>query len=164
MTMRQKILDVSERLQFEVEENTETVIERAEGLEKDLQEARKAFADKNAKLKGYKAADDAKLQNADYQGQYDCVATIKPKVQQKLSVYFFEGWTVALDELQVESSSSLKVENNIPIPEELVIIPNPKIQGIINDESPIREVDRATTSAALSSTEEPPHVQLLLLF
>lgn len=65
---------------------------------------------------------------------------------------------MALDELQVESSSSLRVENNIPIPEELVIIPNPKIQGIINDESPIREVDRATTSTALSSIEEPPHV------
>ena len=80
MTMRQKILDVSERLQSEVEENTKTIIERAKGLEKDLQEARKAFANKNAKLKGYKAADDAKLQNADYQGQYDCVATMKPKV------------------------------------------------------------------------------------
>ena len=67
--------------------------------------------------------------------------------------------------MQVKASSSLKVESNIPILEELVIIPNPEIQAIINDESPVCEVEGAgpvasleggTISAALSSTEEPP--------
>nr|POE96250.1 hypothetical protein CFP56_59533 [Quercus suber] len=55
-----------ERLQSEVEENTKTIMERLEALEKELQEARKALADKDAKLKGYKVADDAKLQDAYY--------------------------------------------------------------------------------------------------
>lgn len=50
--------------------------------------------------------------------------------------------------------------------EELIIIPNPKIQAIINDEYPVREVERdgpvarlggkVTSSAAMSTTEEPP--------
>lgn len=89
-------------------------------------------------------------------------------VQQKLSVYFSKGWTAALDKLQVEASSSLKVENNIPILEELFIIPNPEIQAIINDESPVCVVDGfgpaasleggATTFVTLSLTEETPHV------
>lgn len=70
--------------------------------------------------------------------------------------------------MQVESSSSLRQESNIPIPQELVIIPNPEIQTIINDESPICEVGgtslvaglrgEVTSSAAVSTIEEPPHV------
>ena len=65
------------------------------------------------------------------------------------------------------ASFSLSVESNILIPEELVIITNPKIQAIINDESPALKVEGAgpaasleggTISAALSSTEEPPCV------
>ena len=70
-----------------------------------------------------------------------------------------------MDNLEVEATSSLRQERNIPIPEELVIIPNLEIQAIINDESFAREVEGArpttsprggTISAALSSTEEPP--------
>ena len=69
-----------ESLQSEVEENTKTIMERVEILEKELEEARKALANKDAELKSYEAVDDAKIQDAYYQGQYDCIATVKPKV------------------------------------------------------------------------------------
>ena len=157
----------SERLQSEAEENTKTIMERAETLEKELEEAKKMLVDKDVELKGFEAADDAKLQEAYYQGQYDCIATVKLEVQQKLSTYFSKGWTITLDKLQIEVSSSPRVESNIPIPEELVIIPNPEIQAIINDESLAREVEGAgpaaslgggTISAVLSSTKESSRV------
>lgn len=87
-------------------------------------------------------------------------------VQQKHLVCFSRGWTATLDKLQVKATSSLRLENNIPIPEKLVIIPNPEIQAIINDKSPVWEVDRVgpattvgweeTIYVALSSAEEPP--------
>ena len=87
-------------------------------------------------------------------------------VQQNLRVYFSKGWFAALDKMQVESSSSLRQESNITIPEELIIIPNPEIQAIINDESPVRVVKGAgpitgsggvvTNSAAAPTTEELP--------
>ena len=54
-----KILDFmnkvseSERLQSEAEENTKTIMERAETLEKELEEAKKMLADKDVELKGY---------------------------------------------------------------------------------------------------------------
>lgn len=70
----------SERLRFEAEENTKSIMERAEALEKKLQEARKALADKDAELNGYVATNDARIQEAYYQGQYVCIATMKPKV------------------------------------------------------------------------------------
>ena len=92
---------------------------------------------------------------------------MKPKVQQNLQVYFSKGWVTALDKLQVEASSPLRLESNIPIPQELVIIPNPEIQAIINDESLVRKVGgtgpvavskgEVTNSIAVSTTEEPPH-------
>jgi len=93
---------------------------------------------------------------------------MKPEIQQNLQVYFSKGWVTALDKLQVEASFSLSLESSMPIPVELIILPNPKIQAIMNDESPIREVEGArptaalggemTSSAPVSSTEEPPHV------
>lgn len=56
----------------------------------------------------------------------------------------------------------------MPILEELIIIPNPEIQAIINDESPFREVEgvgstaafggEVTISTTVSSTEGLPHV------
>ena len=71
----------------------------------------------------------------------------------------------------MEAASSLRQEHNVPIPAELVIIPNPEIQAIINDESPVQGFEGAgpttalggeeTTSAALSSTEEPSYVNFL---
>nr|POE84955.1 hypothetical protein CFP56_75806 [Quercus suber] len=110
-------------------------------------------------------ADDAKIQEAYYQGQYDCTTTVKPEVQQNFQVYFTKGWIVVLDKLEVEAASSLRQERNVPILTKLVIIPNPEIQAIINDKSPIKKVERAgptttcggeaTTYAALSSTKEP---------
>lgn len=51
----------SKRLRSKAKENTKTIMKRAEALEKELQEARKALVDKDAKLKGYEAADDAKI-------------------------------------------------------------------------------------------------------
>ena len=69
-----KILDFmnkvseSERLQSEAEENTKTIMERAETLEKELEEAKKMLAEKDVELKGYEAANDTKLQEAYYQG------------------------------------------------------------------------------------------------
>ena len=114
------------------------------------------------------AANEVRIQEAYYQGQYDYIATMKPEVQQNLQVYFSNGWISALDKMQVEASSSLRLESNIPTPAELVIIPNPEIQAIINDKSPIREVDgpetatvlggEATISTTLSSTEEPSRI------
>ena len=114
------------------------------------------------------AADEPRIQEAYYQGQYDCIATMKPEIQQNLQVYFDKGWIAALDKMQVEASSSLRLESSIPTPAELLIIPNPEIQAIINDESLVREVDglgtatvlggEATISSALSSTEEPSRV------
>lgn len=152
----------AEELCNDNEDLLKTMMERAETIEKELQEAKKALTGKDAKLKGYEAVDEAKLQDAYYQGQYDCITTVKPKVQQKLLAYYSKGWTVALDKLQVEASSSFRVENNITIPEELVIIPNPEILAIINDESLVLNVEGArlaasfeggTISASLSSTD-----------
>lgn len=72
---------------------------------------------------------------------------------------------MALDKMQVEASSSMGQANNIPIPEVLIIVSNLKIQGIINDESPVPEVGGAgpvavsggevTSSAVVSIIEEP---------
>nr|POE91821.1 hypothetical protein CFP56_65366 [Quercus suber] len=72
-------------------------------------------------------------------------------------------WTIALDKLEMEVASSLRQEHNVPIPAELVIIPNVDIQAIINDESPAQGVEGAgptvtlggeeITFVALSSTE-----------
>ena len=62
-----KILDVmnkvleSERLRFKAEENTKSVMEKVEVLEKELQEARTALARKDAELKIFVATDDAKI-------------------------------------------------------------------------------------------------------
>lgn len=62
-----KILDVmnkvleSERLRFKAEENTKSVMEKVEVLEKELQEARTALAGKDAELKFFVATDDAKI-------------------------------------------------------------------------------------------------------
>ena len=89
-------------------------------------------------------------------------------MQQNLQVYFTKGWTATLDKLEVEGASPLWQKCNVPIPGELVIIPNPEIQAIIIDESPTREVERTgpiatsrgeiTCSAAVSSTNKPPQV------
>lgn len=158
----------SKRLRFEAEENTKAITERVEALEKELQEAKTALAGKDAELKSYVAADDAKIQKAYYQGQYDYITTVKPEVQQNLQVYFTKGCTATLDKLEVEGASPLRKKCNVPIPKELVIIPNLEIQAIIIDESPIREVERTgpittsrgeiTSFAAVSSTDKPPQV------
>lgn len=63
-----KKVSESEWLRSEAEENTKTILERAEALEKEPQQSRKAFIDKDAELKSYEAIDDAKLQDAYYQG------------------------------------------------------------------------------------------------
>lgn len=76
----------SERLQFEAEQNTKAIIERAKALEKEFQEAKTAFVGKDAELKIYVTADDAKIQEAYDQGQYDYITTIKPEVQQNLQI------------------------------------------------------------------------------
>ena len=81
-----KILDVmnkvfeSERLQLEVEEITKAITERVEALEKELKEARTTLAGKDAELKSYVVDVDAKIQDTYYQGQYDCITTVKPEV------------------------------------------------------------------------------------
>lgn len=158
----------SKKLRSKAKENSKAITERKEALEKELQEVKKTLVEKDVTLKGYVAADDAKIKEAYYQGQYDCIVTVKPKVQQNLQVYFSKGWVAALDKMQVKASSSLRVESNIPIPQEHVIIPNPEIQAIINDESPIREVvgtspvvvsgGEVTNFTAVSTTKEPSRV------
>ena len=122
------------------------------------------MAEKDAELKGYVAMDDNRVQIAYYQGQYDYITSVKPEVQLNLQVYFSKRWTVALDKMQGEASSTLRLESNIPIPEELVIIPNPEIQTIINDESPVCEArgvgpfaasgGKVASSVPVSITEE----------
>nr|POF00836.1 hypothetical protein CFP56_73707 [Quercus suber]POF22879.1 hypothetical protein CFP56_38166 [Quercus suber] len=67
-----KIFDVinkvseSKRLRVEAYENTRAIAERTEALEKELQEVKKALKDKDAELKGYVAANNAKVQAAYY--------------------------------------------------------------------------------------------------
>jgi len=51
----------SKKLRAEAEENTKAIIERKDALEKELVEVKKALAKKGAALKGYVAADDAKI-------------------------------------------------------------------------------------------------------
>ena len=73
-----------------------------------------------------------------------------------------------MDKLEVEVASPFRQECNVPIPRELVIMPNPEIQAIINDKSPVHKVERTgpittsggeiTSSKAVSSTNEPPQV------
>ncbi|KAL0001574.1 hypothetical protein SO802_015355 [Lithocarpus litseifolius] len=131
----------SKRLRFKAKEKMKAITKRVEALEKELQEASTALTRKDANLKSYVATDNAKIQEAYYQ---------------------------ALDKLEVEAASSLRQERNVPIPAELVIIPNLEIQAIINDKSHVQGVEevgptttlegKETTSAALSSTEKPPRV------
>ena len=52
---------------------------------------KKAFKDKSVELKAFVLTDNAKLQAAYYQGQYDCIAFLKPEVQRNLQDYFFKG-------------------------------------------------------------------------
>lgn len=65
-----------------------------------------------------------------------------------------------MDKLQVEATSSLRNDDGIPYPSELIILPNPKIQAIINDESPIKTTEVPVTTALVEdevegSTMEP---------
>lgn len=48
------------------------ITERKEALENELQEVIKSLEEKDAKLKGYVMANNAKVQASYYQGQYDC--------------------------------------------------------------------------------------------
>lgn len=70
-----------EKLRVEVKENTKANIERKEALMKELQEVKKTLTEKDAKLKGYVVVDDARIQESYYQGQYDCIASVKLEVQ-----------------------------------------------------------------------------------
>lgn len=72
------------KLRAEAEENTKANTERKEALEKELQEVKKALTEKDAKLKGYVTVDDIRIQESYYQGQYDCIASVKLEVQQNL--------------------------------------------------------------------------------
>lgn len=69
---------------------------------------KKTLTKKDAKLKGYVAVDDARIQESYYQGQYDCIVSVKLKVQQNFQAYFSKGWFAALDKMQVETSFSLR--------------------------------------------------------
>lgn len=130
----------SEKLHSKVEKNAKAITERKEALEKELQEIQKDLEAKIAELKAFVAMDDEKIQVAYYQGQIDCIILKKPKVEQNLQVYFTKRWIAALDKMQVEATSTLRQADSIPIPLELIIVPNPEIQAIINDESSVREV------------------------
>ena len=156
----------SEKFRAEAKENTKAVAERKEALEQELVEVKKTLVEKEAELKGYRADDEARTQESYNQGQLDCISSVRQLVQQNLRVYFSKGWFTALDKMQVDSSSSFRQESSIPIPEELIIIPNPEIQAIINDESPVHVLEGAcpitrsggvvTNSAAAPTTKELP--------
>lgn len=62
--------------------------------------------------------------------------------------------------MQVEASFSLRLDDSIPIPTKLIIVPNLEIQNIINDESSVREargppVVNPVANDLASSEEEP---------
>ena len=69
---------------------------------------KKNFPEKDAKLKGYVAVNDDRIQESYYEDQYDWIASVKLEVQQNLQVYFSKGWFIALDKMQVETSFSFK--------------------------------------------------------
>ena len=75
-----KILDVmsklakSERLWAEAEQNTKAISERKDALEKELEETKKAFAEKSAELEAISQANDVKLQRVYNQGQHDFIS------------------------------------------------------------------------------------------
>lgn len=73
-----------EKLRAEVEENTKAITERKGALDKELQEVKKALAEKDVELKGYVVVNEAKIQESYHQGQYDCIASMKPGVRQNL--------------------------------------------------------------------------------
>ena len=112
----------SKTLRAEAEEKTNAISERKEALERELEETKKALAKKDTELKGYVADDEAKIQESYEQGQLDCISSVRSEVQRNLEVYFLKGWFVALDKMQVDSSSFLR-QKSIQIPEELIIIP-----------------------------------------
>lgn len=134
----------SEKLCSEAENNTKAITKRKEALEKELQEIQKNLEAKIAELKAFVVVDDEKIPVAYYQGQTDCIILKKPEVEYNLQVYFTKGWTVALEKMQVEATATLRQADSISIPPELIIVPNPKIQAIINDESSVREVGGST--------------------
>ncbi|KAF3952655.1 hypothetical protein CMV_021814 [Castanea mollissima] len=69
----------SKNLRSKAEENTKATTDRKEALKKELQEMKKTLEDKSAELKAF-VADNEKIQAAYYQGQYNCIANMKPKV------------------------------------------------------------------------------------
>lgn len=76
----------SEKLHSKAKKNTNAIAERKEALEKELQETKKTLEDKNVELKAFVATNNEKLQAAYHQGLYDCIASVKPEVQQNLQV------------------------------------------------------------------------------
>lgn len=142
-----KILDVmsklakSERLWAEAEQNTEAITERKDAQEKELDETKKAFAEKSAEPEATTQATAMELQRVYNQGQHDYISSVRPEEQNNLQSYYSLGWFTALDMLQVEATSSLQIANDILYPKDLIIIPNPEIQEIKDDISPVRAVD-----------------------
>ena len=145
----------SERLWAEAEQNTKAIIERKDALEKELEETKKAFAKKSAKLEATSQATDVKLQRVYNQGQHDYISFVRPEVQKNLQSYYALGWFTALDMLQVEATSSLQIIDDILYPKDLIIIPNPEIQEIEDDISPVRKVENPAvdpTAGAMDPT------------
>ena len=58
----------SEKLRAEAKENTKAVAERKEALEQELVEVKKTLTENEAELKGYRADDEAKIQESYNQG------------------------------------------------------------------------------------------------
>ena len=81
----------SERLWAEAEQNTKAIIERKDALEKELEETKKAFAKKSAKLEATSQATDVKLQRVYNQGQHDYISFVRPEVQKNLQSYYALG-------------------------------------------------------------------------
>ena len=81
-----KILDVmsklmkSERLWVEAEQNTKAITERKDALEKELEETKKAFAEKSAELEATSQAINMELQRVYNRGQHNYNSSMRPEV------------------------------------------------------------------------------------
>ena len=63
-----------------------------------------------------------------------------------------------MDKLQVEATSSLRTNKEIPYPLELIIVLNPEIQEIINDKSLIWVSKAFMTTTPVEGEKEDPAV------
>jgi len=71
----------SEKLRAEAEQITKAFNERKDALGKELEEVKKALEEKKVEVVVVSQVSSGKLQQVYYQGQNDCIASVRPEVQ-----------------------------------------------------------------------------------